>query len=84
MKAALEMSRNTPVERQAAIDAETRARARYQNGLAPITEVAEANRLLAQADADDAVARLSVWRAHLALAQARGDLKPLISLTVTP
>ena len=63
MKAATEIASNTPVERQAATAGESRARARYQNGLASVTEVAEAQRLLAQAEADDAVARLGVWRA---------------------
>ena len=81
MKAALDVARNTPIERQAATDAESRARARYQNGLANITEVAEAQRLLAQAEADDAVARLAVWRALLAEAQARGDLAPFLEKT---
>src|SRR5262249_51580923 len=81
MQAAVEIAQNTPVERQAAIEAESRARARYENGLAPITEVADAQRLLAQADADDAVARVAVWRAGLALAQARGDLTPLLDQT---
>jgi len=74
MTAALEIARNTPIERQAATEAESRARARYQSGLANVTEVAEAQRLLAQADADNAVARLGVWRALLAAAQVRGDL----------
>lgn len=74
MTAAAEIARNTPLERTAATDAESRARARYTSGLANITEVAEAQRLLAQAEADDAVARLGVWRALLAAAQARGDL----------
>jgi len=74
MKAALEIAKNTPVERQAATDAESRARERYRAGLASITEVAEATRLLAQAEADDAVARLGVWRALLATAQVRGNL----------
>jgi outer membrane protein len=78
MKAATEIASNTPIERQAAADAESRARVRYQTGLAPITEVAEAQRLLAQADADEAIARLAVWRALLASAQARGDLKPFL------
>jgi len=41
-------------------------------------EVAEAQRLLAQAEIDDAVARLGVWRALLAAAQARGDLAPFL------
>src|SRR5205814_5547333 len=79
MKAAIDIARNTPVELQAARDAESRARARYQNGLASITEVAEGQRLLAQAEADDAVARLGVWRALLAAAQTRGDLTPFLA-----
>jgi len=78
LKAATEIARNTPVEREAATAGETQARARYQNGLANVTEVAEAQRLLAQAEADDAVARLGVWRALLAAAQARGDLAPFL------
>ncbi len=82
--AATAIARNTPVERQAATDAETRARARYTNGLADITEVAEAERLLAQAEADDAVARLGVWRALLATAQARGDLTPFLDQVRQP
>jgi len=78
MTAAVEIAHNTPVERQAATDAESRARARYDSGLASITEVAESQRLLAQAEADDAVARLGVWRALLAAAQVRGDLAPFL------
>lgn len=83
-KAAAEIASNTPLERQAATDAESRARARYQAGLANITEVAEAQRLLAQAEADDALARLAVWRALLATAQARGDLSAFLHLVGTP
>ena len=78
MKAAAEIASNTPIERQAATAGESQARARYQNGLASVTEVAEAQRLLAQAEADDAVARLGVWRALLASAQAHGDLTPFL------
>lgn len=78
MKAAVDIAQNTPVERVAATAAESQARARYQNGLANITEVAEAQRLLAQAEVDDAVARLGVWRALLAAAQVRGDLTPFL------
>jgi len=82
--AAGEIARNTPLERQAATEGETRARARYTNGLADVTEVAEAQRLLAQAEADDAVARLGVWRALLAAAQARGDLTPFLEQVRQP
>jgi outer membrane protein TolC len=78
LKAATEIARNTPIERDAATAGESQARARYQSGLASVTEVAEAQRLLAQAEADDAVARLGVWRALLAAAQARGDLTPFL------
>ena len=78
LKAATDMARNTPVELAAAAAGERQARARYQTGLATVTEVAEAQRLLAQAEADDAVARLAVWRALLAAAQARGNLAPLL------
>lgn len=81
MKAAVAIAQNTPLERRAATEAESRARARYENGLASITEVAEAQRLLAQAEADDALARLGVWRALLAAAQVRGDLTPFLEKT---
>lgn len=84
MKAATEIARNTPAERQAATAAESQARARYQNGLASVVEVAEAQRLLAQAEADDALARLGVWRALLATAQAHGDLSPFLEKTKRP
>jgi outer membrane protein TolC len=82
--AALEIARNTPIERQAATEAESRARARYQSGLANVTEVAEAQRLLAQADADNAIARLAVWRALLATAQVRGNLTPFLEQARRP
>ena len=74
MAAASEIARNTPVELKAAADAESRARARYSSGLTGVTEVADAQRLLAQAETDDSLARLGVWRALLALSQAAGDL----------
>jgi outer membrane protein TolC len=84
MKAASDIAQNTPTERRAATDAESQARARYQSGLASITEVAEAQRLLAQAEADDAVARLGVWRALLASVQVRGDLTPFLEKVRQP
>jgi hypothetical protein len=46
--------------------------------LADILEVADAQRLLLQAEVGDAVARLGVWRALLADAAARGDLTDLL------
>lgn len=74
LTSAIEVARNTPAGRDAAVAAENQARSRYQSGLATITEVAETQRLLAQAEADDAIARLAAWRALLAVAHVRGDL----------
>jgi outer membrane protein len=76
--AARRIAQNTPVELRAARENEMRARARYDAQLATVVDVAEAQRLLAQAEIDDAVARLNVWRALLAGARARGDLKPFL------
>jgi outer membrane protein TolC len=69
---------NTPAQVKAAKAALEQARARYQSGLGAISEVAEAQRLLAQAEIDDSLARLSVWRALLGVAIAAGDLEPFI------
>jgi outer membrane protein TolC len=78
LASAQEIAQNTPVEVRAAQESESRARARYDSGLASITEVAEAQRLLAQAEADDAIARLGLWRALLAITQSQGSLKPFL------
>jgi len=70
---------NTPVEVSAGRTALEQARARYQSGLAPIDDVAQAQRLLVQAQIDDALARLNVWRALLEVATARGDIQPFLA-----
>jgi len=72
------IAENTPIQLTAAQETSTRANTRYEFSLANITEVAEAYRLLAQAEIDDAVARLAVWRALLAAAKLQGDLKPFL------
>ena len=76
--AAAAIARNMATVLSAAQETELRARTRYNAGLAPITEVADAQRVLAQAESDAAVARLSVWRAVLAESQAAGDLTPFL------
>jgi outer membrane protein len=68
------VAENTPVQVNAARRALDQATARYQSGLGNIDAVAEAQRLLTQAEIDDALARLGVWRAMLGVAQASGDL----------
>jgi outer membrane protein TolC len=78
VEAAMQIAQTTPIQLKAASQAEFRARARYEAQLATVTEVAEAQRLLAQAEIDDAVARLNVWRALLVAAKVQGDLKPFL------
>jgi outer membrane protein TolC len=70
---------NTPIQVKAARDASDQATARYRAGLGNIDEVAEAQRLLTQAEIDDALARLNVWRALLSIAAATGNLDPFLA-----
>jgi outer membrane protein TolC len=70
---------NTPVQVSAARATVEQATARYRSGLGNIDEVAEAQRLLAQSEIDDALARLNVWRGLLALATAAGDIQPFLA-----
>ena len=78
IEGAVKIAENTPVQLKAAQEAEVRARARYEAQLTNVVEVAEAQRLLAQAEIDDAVARLGVWRALLVAAKVGGDLNPFL------
>lgn len=78
--AARAVAANTPVQLAAARQSEAQARARYQAGLASIVEVADSQSLLAQAEYQDAAARVDIWRALLAEAAARGDLAPFRAL----
>ena len=66
LNGARRVAANTPVEVSSARAALQQATARYQSGLAPIDDVAQAQRLLVQAQIDDALARLNVWRATTA------------------
>src|SRR5262249_32129591 len=78
LEAARREAANTPIAVAAARSAEAQATARYRAGLASVIEVAEAQRILAQAEIDDAVARLGVRRAELLLSRAIGDLNPFL------
>jgi outer membrane protein TolC len=81
-QAVLEGSRKvaarTPTAVTAARAAERQATARYQAGLAPAIDLADAQRLLAQAEIEDSVARAEIWRGLLFLARAAGDLTPFL------
>ena len=79
LRGARDVAMNTPIQISAALTAAQQATARYESGLGTIDQVAEAQRLLTQAEIDDALAHLGVWRALLGLATAAGDLQPFVS-----
>ncbi len=79
LNGARRVATSTPVEVSSARTTLDQATARYQSGLAPIDDVAQAQRLLVQAQIDDALARLNVWRARLQLAATRGDIQPFLA-----
>ena len=83
VQAARAIAANTPVQLAAAQQSESQARARYQAGLASIVEVADAQGLLAEAEVQDQLARIDVWRALLAQAAAQGTLAPFVSLVTS-
>lgn len=72
------VAQNTPTELAASRQSETQAVARFRAGLGTIVDVAEAQGLLAQAEMDDSLARLRVWRALADLDAANGDLTPFL------
>ncbi len=80
LDAATQVAQNTPIELAAARQTETQARVRYQSGLTNLVEVAEAEGLLAQAERDDAVAHINVWRAMFGVAVAQGNLEPFLGI----
>jgi outer membrane protein TolC len=80
VEAARAVAANTPLQLASARQSEAQASARYQAGLASIVEVADTQTLLAQAEYQDAVARVEVWRAMLAEAIAHGDVAPFVHL----
>jgi outer membrane protein TolC len=81
LQGAQRISAQTPTTLASARAAEQQATARYRTGLASVVDVAETQRLLAQAEIDDAIARIEVRRALLLLARASGDLSAFFSQT---
>ncbi|MGH8260444.1 MAG: TolC family protein, partial [Steroidobacteraceae bacterium] len=78
--AARAIAANAPEELAASRASESQALARFKAGLGTIVDVAEAQRLLLQAQIDDSLATLNVWRALARLAAAQGDLQPFVAL----
>jgi outer membrane protein TolC len=79
LQGARRIAANTPVQISAARAATQQATARYESGLGTIDQVAEAQRLLTQAEIDDALAHLGVWRGLLGVAAAAGDIQPFVA-----
>lgn len=63
----------TPLALDAARQGESQQRARFQSGLATVVDVTVAEAALAQAESQNAIARLNIWRSLAALAAAQGD-----------
>jgi outer membrane protein len=78
LRAMRSVAKNTPIQVEAARTALSQATARYKAGLTSIDDVAQAQRLVVQAEMDDSIARLNVWRAFLQLQSVRGDLQPFL------
>jgi outer membrane protein TolC len=78
LRATRSIAKNTPIQAMAARTALAQATARYKAGLTSIDDVAQAQRLEVQAEMDDSIARLNVWRAFLQLQAIRGDLQPFL------
>ncbi|MDQ3009668.1 MAG: TolC family protein [Acidobacteriota bacterium] len=78
IESARKIAANNEIQLKAAQETLTRAKVRYEYGLTNIVEVADAQRLVAQAEIDAAVAKLAVWRAMLIQARLQGDLKPFL------
>jgi outer membrane protein len=78
LRAMRRIAKNTPIQVSAAHTALAQATARYKADLTSIDDVAQAQRLVVQAEMDDSIARLNVWRAFLQLQSIRGDLQPFL------
>jgi outer membrane protein len=78
--AAQELAELTPIHLESARTLVSQSEARYRAGLTPVTEVADAQRMLTQAEIEDGLAKLNVLRAYLALHSAEGDLTPVLEM----
>jgi outer membrane protein len=79
VKAALALAENMPIQTKASLVAVSQSEARYKTGLGSVAQVAEANQTLANSRVQEAMAKVGVWRALLAVALVHGDLKPFLA-----
>lgn len=74
LETSIDIAKNAEIALSAAQQTNRQAEARYKSGLATLVELADAQQLLVNAESEQAVAKLSVWRALLATGFAAGDL----------
>jgi outer membrane protein len=74
------VAKETPVLVESAKVREIKVLKRYSNGLTNMVTLAGAEKALAEAEVENALAQIEVWRSILALAYVQGDLKPFIEL----
>lgn len=70
----------TPTLVRSARENQVKTLERYGVGLSDMVAVAQAERMLAGAEVENAIAQVEVWRAILASAYVQGDLKPFLNL----
>jgi len=80
IESATAIAQHTPVQIAAAQMANKLVTQRYKAGLATLADVAEAQKLLTQAEVDDSLAKLGVWSAYLGGAESKGSLEPFMGL----
>ena len=68
--AAQRIAAQLPAQLEAAAASEQQATARYRAGLSTLIEVADAQRLLTETQIENALAKLNIWRAQLAVTAA--------------
>ena len=74
LETSIDIAKNAEIALYAAQQTDRQAEARYKSGLATLVELAEAQQLLVNAESEEAVDRLNVWRALLTIGFAAGDL----------
>ncbi len=80
LRQARKVADETPALVEAAKVRELKVSKRYSTGLTDMVSLAQAEKALAEAEVEDAVAQVEVWRAILLLSYAQGDLKPFLEI----
>lgn len=80
LEQARKVAEETPKLVEAARVREIKVLKRYSTGLTNMVTLADAERALAEAEVEDALAQIDVWRSILQLAYVQGDLAPFLQL----